>query len=184
MTNEENILKLIAETKKILSEKSRPHSANLYAGMLDLIESLIHPQVLTDTGKINIMSLVDKFGPEKFIMGVKEAERYLRREQNITLTSENIEEFLFKLPRVLSIIHKSPIEKKTHYIYGIARNRFGNWSIKKMSKMMKIVIEESEENGLTEEQIIQFLDSQFIPYMKEARNWTEFRDGLPEHYTE
>lgn len=178
--SEDKILKLIEEAKSQIKKKDYKYSDNVYKGFIDLIHNLIGDYTLSESGVKDLMKTVDKFGAEATLRGVHEAKKYLRTETEDEIpTKQNVEEFLSKIGAVTNLIDRSELEKRVYYVMGIARNVFGPWSVTKVKTITENALRFQQSEYPTEEDLLIWLNDEYIPYMKGSRNWTTWREGLP-----
>jgi hypothetical protein len=156
-------LKLMLSWKKELSKFEDEQ--------VEIINSMISDcstQCLNDYGKAEIKKHIKKYGISEVIESTR-----LSIEQYHKGDDENISKVINYIPRIClnRITQKNnPYFRKTNYIKGIIKNRFGCFSESRVATCLKsLVISEEDYETICD-------------FAKTARNWTEFWKSINEYY--
>jgi hypothetical protein len=180
--NYDELTAQIEQVKNSVVGNKRLYEEKVYESFYVMFNGIFMFRNLSDEGKKNVANLVDQHGPEKFVRGVNEAIKYLKVKVNEAPEEQNIEIFFDKLPAVLNNIDKPELEKKKAYILGIAKNRFGNWSLKKMILYLNWLEELLRKHSFDSDDIVDYLDETIIPTMINAKHWTAFKTAEPHKF--
>lgn len=167
-------IELMFEWKKSLQEFDSESSEMIAR----YINSKIHPLSISDSAKNVITDWLKKFPLDKILDGIDEsAKAYLRYENN-EITEESANKFFTKIPGVIVVKGKPPIDQKLAYIKGIAKNRFQYWSNRNGSIILNNYVNALRQQKWSDEDILEDLESEVIRISKESKNWTEWRNIL------
>jgi hypothetical protein len=183
--SEEEILAMIENAKKRPYNKPAKYSDTVYTKLIDFVNSLIGTEIsLNEQGIKDIIKVADKFGIENTLQGIQEATKYLRVTGNESPHPNNVDQFLDKIPAVVSLIDKPQLERQIHYCMGIGKNKFGPWSCPKIKDLTLAGIEFYRSQNLSDDVISDWMEKIYIPNLKDASNWTSWKKTLPNKWFE
>jgi hypothetical protein len=180
MENEKSLLDLIDQAKQDFKKPNTRYSQEVHQKVIDLLEDITNYD-LTDYSKINLITLIEKFGLEQTLDGINSAKKYLEYTdlEQTKPTEESVDKFLVRYGGVVHNEGLSEIDQKIYFMMGIGRSRFGNWSYRKVQWIGKKLVEYLRERNHTDQQILDILDNEVIPDMHKSKNWTTWKFTLP-----
>lgn len=128
---------------------------------------------INDSGINKIRILYKKFNIEEIVDAMNIAERYFRYTNGV-LTKDSVEEAFNKIGGICAISKMHPIDKKISYIKGICKNRFNYFDRIRSAVLLKEYVDSLKNHGYSEDDIIEDLESDYIPMVIKCKSWTDW----------
>jgi hypothetical protein len=143
------------------------------------VNDLMITRSINDTGEANLVKLIKKFKLEDLLKAIDlSAEKYFRYDEDNQLTMDSASNFLDKIGGILYNMKQPLVFQKSSYIKGICKNRFSHFNVQVGSILLKNYTEALDIAGWSEQRIIDDLEDEVIPFSKEAKNWTQWRNQI------
>ncbi|MBP1615230.1 MAG: hypothetical protein H6Q13_2678 [Bacteroidetes bacterium] len=146
--------------------------------IIKYINDKITPSALTDFGRSEIKNLINQFPVEQILDGVDDAYKKNVKFDSNGVTKESLCLFLEKIPSYVAVSGMPFIKQKILYIKGIARNRFNYWDNDKGTIILEDYVNALEKANWIEDQILNDLENEVIPFTKRAKCWSEWRNQI------
>ena len=149
------------------------------SGIIEYLNNNIKPYELNETGQLRLSNHLKKFSAYELMDAIDIAsEKYLKYDSNGDLIKQSIEALMGKIGGIMALGRTGPVKQKASYIKGIARNRFHYWDNRRGSIIIQNLIKAIQDDGHSEEVLLEYFESQIIPLTKMAKHWTEWKDEI------
>ena len=178
--SDEQLQNLMKESENKLIEVSSPlYSEEIYTKAIEIVNNLLPKGInLNEEGVKDFRHLIDLYGVEKYLKTAEACQPYLVPKYSAEPGEYEINAFISQFYKRIKYIHDSEITKREAYVFGIAKHKFGTWSIKTVALIIKNLNITFKELGYEEDDILDYYDNTLIPYMKNCKNWTTFKTAL------
>jgi len=142
----------------------------------EYVEAKIDPFTVSENGENNLRNHLRKYDVNEVLDAIDvAATTYLKFSNTEGLTRESVEKFLDKLGGVLFVRRLSPIDQKLMHIKNNAKNSLSYYDPRKASIILQeyVAVLRSYWN-YSDDEIIKDFDSELIPNLSKAYNWTEW----------
>ncbi len=168
-------LEMIFEWRKELNDLEE-YQDSLFS---QYIEDKIKPFTMTDQFKHTILKTLSKYSYEDIITAIDlSAKKYLRYDDNGELTQDSVNNYLNKIGGILNNAKMPPIQQKINYVKGICRNRFEYFDNRRANQLLNEYVDSLKSKGLSEEQIIQDLETDVVEITKNKSNWSQWKNHI------
>jgi hypothetical protein len=182
--NDDQLLQMMDETEgRFIPAPKTLYSEDVYTKAIAIVNNLLPEKVkLNPMGELDFRNLINQYGVQKYLDTVADCQKYLVPKDGGEVGEYHINMFINQIYKLIKHIDKSELDKKKAYILGIAKNKFGQFAIGRVAKILDYEILISRNGDWSDEEILEDWDVTFIPHMINSKNWTVFRTGLPEGY--
>ena len=142
----------------------------------EYVEAKIEPLTISEHGENNLRNHLRKYGVNEVLDAIDaSATTYLKFSNTEGIVKESVEKFLDKLGGVLFVRRLSPIEQKLMHIKNNAKNSLAYYDPRKSAILLQEYVAVLRNYwNYSDDKIIKDFDSELIPNLSKAYNWTEW----------
>lgn len=142
----------------------------------EYVEAKIEPLTISEHGENNLRNHLRKYGVNEVLDAIDaSAITYLKFSNTEGIVKESVEKFLDKLGGVLFVRRLSPIDQKLMHIKNNAKNSLAYYDPRKAAILLQEYVAVLRNYwNYSDDEIIKDFDSELIPNLSKAYNWTEW----------
>lgn len=167
-------IKMMMEWRKSLNEIQN----DILTEAIKYIEEKMPGWKTTISFQQRIEKQLTKYGLECILDSVDIAANVYLKHDGDNLIKDSVVLYLSKISGIIENRNKPPIDQKLSYIKGICRNRFNYFDPIQASVLLNNYINALRLNNYSDTKVLEDLDCDLIPMVKNCKHWTEFKENI------